>query len=240
MTAVAYSDKFTSSREQSATALGEKWEALVCWPHALRDSSEQQSSCGCCGRRAHLFDEAGVVCGQHLNAILGSGGKKKGGCRRRATCRRRHPSPETVWRALAEFDGEQQSEGGERPSFAPSMSTTTTTTTALDHRTKSGVGGAGPRSTATSVAAHEGEVDASGSGGSSISSSFGGVRCTVPASVVVARLERHRGRSVYVDRFLREPFLDEMLADPRLRRLLANSRSRVKEVRCNKSEEERR
>ena len=174
MTAVAYSDKFTSSREQSATALGEKWEALVCWPHALRDSSEQQSSCGCCGRRAHLFDEAGVVCGQHLNAILGSGGKKKGGCRRRATCRRRHPSPETVWRALAEFDGEQQSEGGERPSFAPSMSTTTTTT-ALDHRTKSGVGGAGPRSTATSVAAHEGEVDASGSGGSSISSSF--ARC---------------------------------------------------------------
>ena len=95
------------------------------------------------------------------------------------------PQPGDRVARAAEFDGDNKAKEGGRA--LPLMSTTTTTT-ALDHRDGRG---RGPRSTATSVAAHE-EKSMPVVWPSSISS-FGGVRCTVPASVFVARLERHHG-----------------------------------------------
>ncbi len=218
---------------------------LICFSY-MRDNGE----CTCNGTKAHILKTA---CGGAVSAALGG----RHVCKRKASrpCRFWHPDEQLVKAELLRWflstpEGIAAAAAA-RESGSDVWSHTTSTISAADafsdrhpprsrQATDNGACKGGVRSEATSAASthHGTAVHASarathayGDGDSDASEAEEGQikRCTVPVSVQLARIAKHRHESRYVDRFLREPFLPSLLEDEALRSLLS-MRTFAKEV----------
>ena len=180
---------------------------LVCWP-VIRGAHDW---CECEGAKAHLF---GGYCAGSINEALGA--PKRRHCKKaQGTCKRRHPaSGVEVVEALKAWHA-ASGRGGSTVGRAKAPEL-------RKIKGQSAATAAGKQlllgSAAVEGRAHDGELPAV----PLLLSAFQqrGGRCTVPAELLEARLEKRAASSPYLGRFLAEPFLGPMLADDRLRQLL--------------------